>query len=541
MHPQQDDFAQPHYRASRQMPHLAGLVLWLTFVVVPLLAPIDATAQATDEATAQGTDNPLQVPSLEDLMKAARAITDVDAADCGECHPDAGSSGHALLERLPHQMPADLEECGVCHEVRQEMSDADYAAGFARPSGEDAHLAMRHLQCADCHTHTPQDFEHEPVVNGECDKCHDPHDGRSGKAHLVKRIEADLCAECHEPESGRYMHVVMRRGSCGDCHRSHGSDQPGLVVGGGPSGSCPDCHTTESTPKAYPHDPVAKGECHECHDPHTSENKMLLVDTVDELCDHCHKTRIQDGIHLHSAVFLGRCDGCHNSHGSEHPVIMRNEVIGDSCIDCHPKVVAERRNMHAPVRDGQCTICHDPHSSDYAENLRSPVNVVCTACHPDKWRANAWFPHPAMFGDGCPACHDPHSSDNDFLLRKPQVDLCTGCHPDQEDGLHVERTADGKPHPLTELVENPPDGRERQCVSCHDPHGTDNPRLWYEAYSRKSLCVGCHRTTLAPGTEPGKSVYELDAEKAREREQKRRDAAAVEPQVEPPVEPPEPG
>ena len=60
------------------------------------------------------------------------------------------------------------------------------------------------------------------------------------------------------------------------------------------------------------------------------------------------------------------------------------------------------------------------------------------------------------------------------------------------------------------------------CTSCHDPHGSENPSLFYRGFTTKAVCVECHRDSLAPGTYPGESSYELEAEEQR-REGKRPD------------------
>ena len=49
--------------------------------------------------------------------------------------------------------------------------------------------------------------------------------------------------------------------------------------------------------------------------------------------------------------------------------------------------------------------------------------------------------------------------------------------------------------------------------------------MWYRAYQRLALCVECHRPTLAPHTKPGESIFEREAEAARERARIEREGA----------------
>jgi predicted CXXCH cytochrome family protein len=120
---------------------------------------------------------------------------------------------------------------------------------------------------------------------------------------------------------------------------------------------------------------------------------------------------------------------------------------------------------------------------------------------------------------GCTVCHDPHASDNEFRLRKPIIKLCTSCHKGYDDGYHVVQLPAGGGHPIGGRPDPLREGRELVCSSCHDPHGTNNPRMWYRASERLVLCVECHRKTLAPESRKGESAFERDAaERAEKRE-----------------------
>ncbi|HET8542589.1 MAG TPA: cytochrome c3 family protein, partial [Anaeromyxobacter sp.] len=70
--------------------------------------------------------------------------------------------------------------------------------------------------------------------------------------------------------------------------------------------------------------------------------------------------------------------------------------------------------------------------------------------------------------------------------------LCTGCHPAEADGKHV-TTVSGGGHPVGGNLNDPRrQGRDFSCASCHDPHGSDNPRFFYFGTTTMGSCDGCH-------------------------------------------------
>jgi predicted CXXCH cytochrome family protein len=100
--------------------------------------------------------------------------------------------------------------------------------------------------------------------------------------------------------------------------------------------------------------------------------------------------------------------------------------------------------------------------------------------------------HAALERYGCTGCHDPHGTANRYLLAKPVNDLCTSCHPAQNDGLHVTKMAGAKGHVISGLLDPRRPDRQLSCASCHNPHGSDNPKLFYLGATPMEACDGCH-------------------------------------------------
>ena len=103
-------------------------------------------------------------------------------------------------------------------------------------------------------------------------------------------------------------------------------------------------------------------------------------------------------------------------------------------------------------------------------------------------------PHAALARYGCTACHDPHGAPEEGLLLKPVNTLCVSCHAEQKDGTHVTALVP-KGHKVAGGRDQHKRGRDFNCVSCHNPHGTDNPKLFYYGTSGKDMCTYCHSMT----------------------------------------------
>ncbi|MEJ2202069.1 MAG: cytochrome c3 family protein, partial [Desulfuromonadaceae bacterium] len=322
--------------------------------------------------------------------------------------------------------------------------------------------------CFRCHGALGKSLEglqapHQPVQEGKCDACHEPHNAPA--AALLKVAADEICFGCHDRRTFAYknVHQPVTQG-CKTCHQTHGSNFPALL--------------------AQPHQPVADGECFSCHGPHASDYPGLVKTDPARLCFECHEFRNlgpertpTPGL-THTPVAQGNCLACHRAHipAAGQPVLLAKPAE-QLCRDCHAGLLSGRRVNHPPARDGHCMTCHRPHESAVAGVLVKDQRALCGDCHQlvDQEMGRPSLHRPFVTAM-CSACHDPHGGTQKKLLLTRGVDLCMGCH--QE--IAVERADPRRHRPFVE-------GR---CDLCHAPHAAEQPFLLTAA--AEALCVSCH-------------------------------------------------
>ena len=100
-------------------------------------------------------------------------------------------------------------------------------------------------------------------------------------------------------------------------------------------------------------------------------------------------------------------------------------------------------------------------------------DVDCATCHEDKTKGKAVHSAIAM---GCTTCHEV-KTENDVTtvnLVAPKEELCFTCHEKSQDAVRHLPYDQG------------------QCVVCHDPHTSDNPKQLRQPVVQ--LCFSCHGT-----------------------------------------------
>jgi predicted CXXCH cytochrome family protein len=172
------------------------------------------------------------------------------------------------------------------------------------------------------------------------------------------------------------------------------------------------------------HPPFASGDCATCHDPHASSQPGMIVDAQETLCLACHSDLDAGakGVKSKHAAFTGgMCSSCHSPHKAKLPKLLLAQEP-DLCLSCHgPIGEALKAGTAHPPAESQCTSCHLPHFAGEARLLAQRQQTLCAGCHDVK---EAAFSTAHLGIDAsvmnCVRCHDPHGS-KDPKLFKPEL------------------------------------------------------------------------------------------------------------------------
>ncbi len=259
--------------------------------------------------------------------------------------------------------------------------------------------------------------------------------------------------------------------------------------------TCRDCHariaaTLDSTPHRIDRMPKPAGTtereaCETCHGDGTNhlrsgERGAIRVPRGRDgaaTCLECHATSrthstFASGPHFGATVV---CFDCHSVHAGQRAVfaLLRKDA-DDLCAECH---AAERASFRKPFshrlgRPGlQCISCHDPHLGRGRGNLRrsDSGDARCLGCHTEKSGPFVYEHVTGSAGD-CLSCHEAHGSSNPRRLRRATVDrVCLECHSNP-----VASTLGSRP-PSSHDIRSP---RFRNCTACHVAiHGSNSSSM----------------------------------------------------------------
>ena len=213
-------------------------------------------------------------------------------ARCTSCHNAHGSNREAILYDDVHQ-PVAKRMCAQCHQP----PDAPDALKTRKEGYE---------LCRVCHSEMvnvalSKGHVHGPLLSGDgCLSCHRPH-AASGKA-LLPGQPGRVCGKCHGDTAKRYersqvKHEPIRDGDCSACHDPHSSDSRFLAKKASTIDMCAGCHDWQrhSTHPigdnvVDPRNSNGTVQCLSCHRSHGTEYEhMIPFSTVSNLCIQCHE------------------------------------------------------------------------------------------------------------------------------------------------------------------------------------------------------------------------------------------------------------
>jgi hypothetical protein len=238
-------------------------------------------------------------------------------------------------------------------------------------------------------------------------------------------------------------------------------------------------------------------ECTNCHIEIPREGvdgKFLLPDDTIELCQSCH-----EGPNI-------------------HPVNVPPGKLG-----------TELENMWLPLGRNQsegmiiCLTCHYIHSPEYFGNLirgddaddRHRRESLCSTCHGSNLKDKS--PHGGSV-NSCTFCHTKSPKVGDELadiLRSDIQNRCNFCHDTLDQGHYLALNPFSDSAFTGGNLDIPLLSGRFTCISCHDPHATENRRqkmlrpdyLKLASVSRRInphwkdvMCIACHIEEPGEGT-----------------------------------------
>ncbi|MBU2602642.1 MAG: cytochrome c3 family protein [Actinobacteria bacterium] len=154
----------------------------------------------------------------------------------------------------------------------------------------------------------------------------------------------------------------------------------------------------------------------------------------------------------------------------------------EDCLSCHPDR-HQNGSAHAPEKV-PCLRCHTQHPAPNADGtisgegpfLIATQRELCVICHGSVGAAyDDQHQHPPFQNGECTACHDPHGTDFPKLLVRSAKHLCVTCHFVADSAQHEQVHA-----PFGDL----------DCIACHSPHASDYTGMTKAA--QPDLCLDCH-------------------------------------------------
>ncbi len=181
-----------------------------------------------------------------------------------------------------------------------------------------------------------------------------------------------------------------------------------------------------------------------------------------ETCLTCHPAK-KEGKFVHFAVALG-CENCHRATSKDDHTTMDFVALGgDLCARCHE--LRKALVIHKPYHDGQCLICHNPHASEFAAQVRASVESLCMSCH----------------GTGRPDVRINAKARTVSLLDGRTYDLASFELAPKVGSGHAQISMPPRAGRATLTKASKKTDAAQSCISCHDPHASDEKYLLHKA------------------------------------------------------------
>jgi len=175
------------------------------------------------------------------------------------------------------------------------------------------------------------------------------------------------------------------------------------------------------------------------------------------------------------------------SFAKTHPVPLDKNIDSAKCLECHEEK-GKGKAVHSAIATG-CLSCHEVRVNRDVTRVKlttTTTQALCLSCHDEKKVQAGQTIHPPAIRD-CVKCHDPHSSENPKQLLK-----ATSGATAQENlclschNIGVNVPKEGSRHAALDMG----------CDTCHLTHKNgDRTKIEFAAHLKKdvpALCLDCH-------------------------------------------------